>query len=828
MELQHQKRCYLFNGFVLDVQERRLKKGERNIYLRPKTLDVLICLVERSGRLVAKNELLDTLWQDVEVTENVLTHCITELRDAFKDDKKNPRFIETVQRAGYRFITPVEKKEAPGKGADYEEELSAISVAVIEEETENGNVVNSSHPTQLIPPVSGELPAAISRPVSFFLRNRWILWFLLAVAGVIAVILIGYRALLHKSTLAFAERNWVLIADFDNFTGQRGLDVALRTALEQELAQSSYLNVVPPGRITDTLRLMKSNLDIRITEAVGRDICLRDGGIRALLCGNIHRVGEMHSVVLQLIDPSTGVHVAVLEQQAATTQEVLPAIGRLARELRQHLGEPLNLISKSPASLERVTTSSLEALALYSKGLALIDQFSWAQAETYFDQAIVLDPEFAAAHSWRGLARFLLGRDSSADLQRSLELSPTASLRERFYIQSIDALVNQEDASRSINFCESLLQQFPDDYWAHEWLSWLYFWAGNYQRWQEHQAACRRIRPNSPQPLFHAGWVDLLHEGNAEKADANFKKVLELKPDFDSCSVQASKGYLHWMHGEVEQAAAEFASFRVSKMGRLSIYTQISARMYLARYYLFIGRVAEALVLLETNRDMTFPVKGADLAKTFTFERALIYEQLSDSVKFEQLMKDEIQNTVGLDRVRALGWLAVVKARAGQTETARALQREIEKEDRMPPVSFWYPPLMDQLELGKKAYSLQIDGEILLRDKKFDEALAHFQKVLKVVPDKNALFNTILPGINYLLAQQATANACTQSGDWNCAARACEAILQHKPLCIGTPGASAIWIDALKSISLALENAGRPAEAARYREEYLRLRPPSR
>jgi len=395
-------------------------------------------------------------------------------------------------------------------------------------------------------------------------------------------------------------------------------------------------------------------------------------------------------------------------------------------------------------------------------------------------------------------------------------------------IQSIDAFVNQTDVSRMINLSESLVQQFPDDYWAHEWLSWIYFCAGDYQRWQEHQAAGRRIRPNSPQPFFHAGWVGLFYEGDAEKADANFQRVLELKPDFDAPAVHASKGCLHWMHGEMERAAAEFASFRTSKMGKLSLHFQISARMYLARYYLFVGSVAEAFVMLETNREMTFPIKGADLAKLFTFERALIYEQLNDSAKFEQLMKDEIQNTVGLDRVRALGRLAVVKARAGQTETARALQREIEKENRMPPVSFHNPPLKDQLELGKKAFSLQIDGEVLLRDKRFNEALTHFQDVLKMVPDKNALFNTILPGIHYLLAQQATANACTQRGDWNCSVRAYEAILQHKPLCIGTPGASAIWIDALRSISLALEKAGRPADAAKYREEYLRLRPSPR
>ncbi len=825
MEIQHQKKCYRFNGFILDAGERHLGESEHTIYLRPKTLDMLIFLVEHSGRLVTKNDLLDALWQDVEVTENALAHCITELRDVFKDDKKNPRFIETVQRAGYRFIAPVETIEEAENDEDYEEELSAVSVAVIEEETESENASFARTPPQLISSAIGALKAGSPQPASFLQRYRRCLWGIVAVIAVLILFLFTYWSLHRKTTLAFYERDWILIADFANFTGQPVFDAALRTALERELSHSSFLNVVPPGRVIDTLRLMKSNLDKRITETVGRDICLRDGNIRVLLCGNIHQVGETFNIALQLIDPPTGVHIAVLEEQAPVRQQVLTAIGRLARTLRQQLGEPSMLLPKTSLPLERVTTSSLEALTLFSKGLTLMDQFSWGEAGTYFDQALVADPEFASAYCLRGMSNFMVGKDSSADLQQALRLSKSASLRERLFIQSTDALVNQRDILKAINFCESLLQQFPDDYWAHEYLSWFYFFAGNFPRWQEHQAACQRIRPNSPQPIFHAGWVSLVYEGDAENADTRFTRVLELKPDFNSFYVQGSKGYLHWMRGEMGQATAEFATFRTAKLGRLPLYLQIGAHSSLARFYLFAGRPDDAQMMWETNRDMTFPITSAELAKNFPFDRALFCEQMGNLSKFEELMNQDIQSKIGIQLVEALGYWAIVKARAGQESAARALQREIKKESRMPLVDLWHPPLRDQLELAKIAFGLQIDGEILLKNNKTNEALLRFQDVIKMVPDRNALFNTMLTPMIYLLAQHSAANAYTHRGDWDGAARAYKAILRQKSLCIGTAGASAIWIDALKSISPVLEKAGRPAEAARYHEEYQRLRP---
>jgi DNA-binding winged helix-turn-helix (wHTH) protein/tetratricopeptide (TPR) repeat protein len=103
---------YLFGGFVLEVGERRLSAGGAPIVLAPKAFDVLVALVRRAGRLIGKQELLETLWAGSFVDEGILSVHVSALRKALGDTRRPPRYIETVSRSGYRFIAPVREEEA--------------------------------------------------------------------------------------------------------------------------------------------------------------------------------------------------------------------------------------------------------------------------------------------------------------------------------------------------------------------------------------------------------------------------------------------------------------------------------------------------------------------------------------------------------------------------------------------------------------------------------------------------------------------------------------------------------------------------------------------
>jgi Tol biopolymer transport system component/DNA-binding winged helix-turn-helix (wHTH) protein len=103
----------VFRFYDVEVREaeRRVTRAGEPLMLEPKTYRVLIHLLHHPGHLVTKNELLDAVWGDAVVTESSLTRAVALLRHVLEDDPHQPRFIETVATAGYRFVCPVEVSE---------------------------------------------------------------------------------------------------------------------------------------------------------------------------------------------------------------------------------------------------------------------------------------------------------------------------------------------------------------------------------------------------------------------------------------------------------------------------------------------------------------------------------------------------------------------------------------------------------------------------------------------------------------------------------------------------------------------------------------------
>jgi len=93
-----------FDRFELDEADARLLRTGEPVALAPKPFAVLCALARTPGRLVTKNALLDLVWGHRFVTESVLKTAISEVRAALDDDPREPRYIETVSRRGYRFI----------------------------------------------------------------------------------------------------------------------------------------------------------------------------------------------------------------------------------------------------------------------------------------------------------------------------------------------------------------------------------------------------------------------------------------------------------------------------------------------------------------------------------------------------------------------------------------------------------------------------------------------------------------------------------------------------------------------------------------------------
>ena len=102
-----ESQCFVFEPFRLDMPDERLWRGPTVVPLPPKPFAILCCLVAQAGRLVTKDALLQVVWPETVVHEEVITVAIGQLRQLLGDRARTPQFIETVYGRGYRFIAPV-------------------------------------------------------------------------------------------------------------------------------------------------------------------------------------------------------------------------------------------------------------------------------------------------------------------------------------------------------------------------------------------------------------------------------------------------------------------------------------------------------------------------------------------------------------------------------------------------------------------------------------------------------------------------------------------------------------------------------------------------
>src|ERR671921_2133570 len=126
MTSKQARRFYAFGPFRLDAGERVLFDGRGVVPLTPKAFDTLLALVENSGHVIGKDELMRKVWPDSFVEENNLAQNISMLRKALGEDACGQKYIETVPKRGYRFAAPVREVKEVGEESDAEPDAGAM------------------------------------------------------------------------------------------------------------------------------------------------------------------------------------------------------------------------------------------------------------------------------------------------------------------------------------------------------------------------------------------------------------------------------------------------------------------------------------------------------------------------------------------------------------------------------------------------------------------------------------------------------------------------------------------------------------------------------
>ena len=200
----------------------------------------------------------------------------------------------------------------------------------------------------------------------------------------------------HK--LSPSER--LVIADFKGPAADSTLGRTITEALRADLDQSSALHVVSRQTMNETLGLMRKPPSTFVDVDIGRELATREG-IKAVLDGEVVARGERYVLSARLVSPQSGEEMASFREEATSRGDLIPAVGQLATQLRSKVGESLQAIREA-SPLDRVTTSSIDALSKYAGAAAVLDQTGdYRRAIPLLEQAVALDSTFAMA--WRRL-----------------------------------------------------------------------------------------------------------------------------------------------------------------------------------------------------------------------------------------------------------------------------------------------------------------------------------------------------------------------------------------------------------------------------------------
>ena len=282
-----------------------------------------------------------------------------------------------------------------------------------------------------------------------------------AAAAALAFPVAGYFYVHRPPQLT--DKDTIVLADFDNRTGDPVFDDTLRQGLSVELQQSPFLSLIPDQQVQQQLALMGQPKEARLTSDLAQQICERTASAMVLE-GSIASLGSQYVLGLRARNCSTGTTVDQEQVQVARREDVLNALSQIVRKFRTQVGESQATVEKHSTPLAEATTSSLEALKAYSTAIkGITASADYPAVIPIFQRAVEIDPKFAMAHATMGLSYSTIGESvlAAQSATRAWQLRDRVSDRERFFIDfTYDRQVtgNLEKAYQTL---ELWLQTYP-------------------------------------------------------------------------------------------------------------------------------------------------------------------------------------------------------------------------------------------------------------------------------------------------------------------------------------------------------------------------------
>ena len=459
--------------WLVRPDQNTLSQPDKNVRIEPKIMSLLTYLAEHAGEAVSKEQILQAVWDEKFISDEVLTVSIHELRKALGDDAKSPRFIKTLPRTGYRFVAPV----------------SHIATVPFEK------IADEAQPQRLAAKLNWRVISA-------------------AVALTALVLVLGF-ALFSLPRTPRSHIRSVAVLPLDNLSddAEQGYFAdGMTDALITDLARMGALKVISRTSV----------MGYKGTRKPLREIA-SELNVDAVVEGTVTRSGDQIRITVQLIDGATDQHIWA-EKYERHLSDVISMQSEVARAIAHRVGERLDYQWKhvaakvSPEAYEsylrgrfflnqRTREGVQKALSYFQKTIAeapeyapayagiascytdgdgmplgLERQEAYSRATSAVRRALDLDEGLAEAHAALGGIRFQYDwnwQGAEQEFKRALDLDPNSAIAHQWYAELLSALGRHQEATAAMERAQKLN---PIDVMTNGDLAWVYYMARQYDQ----------------------------------------------------------------------------------------------------------------------------------------------------------------------------------------------------------------------------------------------------------------------------------------------------------------------------------------------------------
>lgn len=547
----------------------------------------------------------------------------------------------------------------------------------------------------------------------------------------------------------------VLIADFQNKTGDSVFDGSLEPALGISLEGAPFISVYNSKKARELATQIVPSSEGRLDPQLAQLISQREG-INVVVNAIIESSGDGYTIKMWALDIVTSKRISEPTQKIKTKAEVLKAADSLASELRSNLGD-IPPESAEAIAKETFTTTSIEAWKAYAQAQKLDALGKEEEAIKAYLKALDNDPNFGRAYAGLAVVYYNRGEYQKAKTyyQGALERIDQMTDREKYRTRGGYYLFTQK-YKKAIEEYSSLVEQFPADSAGHTNLAFAYFLGYKMSQAFEEGLRAVQLDPENLDYRFNLSWYALA-SGDFERAEQETRKTLEIKSSYE-------KTYVVLALAELAQERPAEASETYRQLGTLSSYGASLATTGLADLAVYEGRLEDALAILnkgiEFDLENEWPYRAADkyliLAQTHLLQgkKALAVDAADRAVTTHK--REEI-----------LFSSAQIYLRAGKEDKARNLAGKLSP--KVQPIHQAYAKLIGgemslargdiigAINLFQEAQAL-VDtwlgrfalGRAYLEAEEFTEAYSEFELCLKRQGEAMSVFLNDLPSHRYL------------------------------------------------------------------------------